>query len=151
MWIKNNTPRKITLLIASYYFYSYWDARFLPLLLVPTFTDFYIGKFIESVHRKSIRKTLVVLSIIVNLGVLGFFKYYNFFIESFSMMMDPLGIELHTINILLPVGISFFTFSTLSYTIDVYRRKISPCESILDYALFIAFFPKLLAGSIARA
>ena len=151
MLIKKNSLRKGILLLASYYFYAYWDLRFLPLLLVPTLVDFNIGKKLNIYQGKRARNILITVSITVNLLILGFFKYYNFFIDSFKIMLNPLGIDLETMDILLPLGISFFTFSTLTYTIDVYRQKIEPCKSILDYALFIAFFPKLIAGPISRA
>ena len=147
----NNTIRKSILLAASYYFYACWDARLLPLLLIPTIVDYSIGKYLGRIQTTRHRELLLSASIVLNIGMLAFFKYYNFFIESFASLLTPLGVNMQTMEILLPIGISFFTFSTLTYVIDVYRKEIEPCHSLLNYALFIAFFPKLVAGPIARA
>ncbi|MEL6552691.1 MAG: MBOAT family O-acyltransferase [Cyanobacteria bacterium J06621_11] len=145
------------LLAASYYFYAAWDWRFLSLIGLSTLIDFYIGRSLhrtehckEKTHR---RKALLLLSLGLNLGFLGCFKYLGFFAESFTHLLTTLGMSADwpTINILLPVGISFYTFQTLSYTIDIYRKKLEPVENLRDFAVFVAFFPQLVAGPIERA
>ena len=147
----NNQGRKVLLLAASWYFYAYWDWRFLSLILISTLVDFWVGSQLGVTADKEMRKRLLVMSLIVNLGLLGFFKYFNFFIESFSPLVESLGFHPGTLNIILPVGISFYTFQTLSYTIDVYRGKMEAHDSLLDFALFVGFFPQLVAGPIVRA
>lgn len=149
--VKNNTIKKSTLLIASYYFYAYWDYRFLFLLFIPTILDFQIGRLLEYTSDLKRRKLLLFLSLAINLGVLGFFKYYNFFINSMNTLFVPLNFEIGTLSLILPIGISFYTFRVMSYTIDVYARKTKACTNFLDFALFVAFFPTLLAGPIVRA
>jgi len=143
--------RKAITLAASYYFYAYWDYRFLGLLVASTIFDYLIGLALHRATSTSIRKSLLLLSIFGNLGVLGFFKYYNFFIESAEAIFSRWGLGGGTLAILLPIGISFYTFQTLSYSIDVYRRKILPCRSLLDFAIYVSFFPQLVAGPIVRA
>jgi len=145
--------QNIFLLIASYLFYGWWDYRFLALIAASTLVDFFIGRFLQKTAIEIHRKTLLSLSLIFNLGLLGFFKYYNFFIESWIDSWANLGVEMHlsSLNIILPVGISFYTFQTLSYTIDVYRRKIEPTSDIINFSVFVAFFPQLVAGPIERA
>lgn len=149
--ISNPTPRKILLLVASYYFYAYWDYRFAGLLVFSTLLDYTIGNLLNRFDQPTIRRTLLVTSLIGNLGLLGFFKYYNFFIESAQAIFGQWGISGATLNIILPIGISFYTFQTLSYSIDVYRRTLRPSTSLLDFALYVAFFPQLVAGPIVRA
>jgi alginate O-acetyltransferase complex protein AlgI len=141
------------LLGASYYFYGSWDWRFLSLIWLSTILDFFVGKFIYATENPNRRKYLLIASLLVNLGMLGFFKYFGFFTESFSDFLTSLGMQAdwRTLNIILPVGISFYTFQTLSYTIDIYRGKLKPVSSLLDFALFVAFFPQLVAGPIERA
>jgi alginate O-acetyltransferase complex protein AlgI len=151
LFCHHNTARKWVMLAASYYFYAYWDWRFLGLLLTSTAVDFLIGLGLGFLVRPRARKWLLIGSLVVNLGILGFFKYANFFIESLRGALGPLGWDLRTLDVILPVGISFYTFQTLSYTIDVYRRRLEPCRSLLDFALFVAFFPQLVAGPIVRA
>lgn len=143
--------RKILLLVASYYFYSYWDYRFAGLLVFSTILDFTIGNLLHRSSSTAIRRTLLITSLVGNLGLLGFFKYYNFFIESAQSIFGHWGLSGSTLNIILPIGISFYTFQTLSYSIDVYRRTLRPCASLLDFALYVAFFPQLVAGPIVRA
>ncbi|HBJ36883.1 MAG TPA: MBOAT family protein [Planctomycetaceae bacterium] len=145
------TPRKIVLLVASYYFYAYWDYRFAGLLVFSTLLDYTIGNLLNRFDRPTVRRTLLLTSLIGNLGLLGFFKYYNFFIESAEAIFGQWGLSGTTLNIILPIGISFYTFQTLSYSIDVYRRTLRPCTSLLDFALYVAFFPQLVAGPIVRA
>ncbi len=143
--------RHLILLAASYYFYAYWDWRFCGLLLFSTLSDFMIARRIAGTEIQNRRRNWLVTSLCVNLGVLGFFKYCNFFIESAAPLIQSLGWSAQTLDIILPVGISFYTFQTLSYTIDIYRRRIEPSESLLDFALYVAFFPQLVAGPIVRA
>ncbi len=141
------------LLVASYVFYGYWDWRFCLLLLLSSLVDYVIGRQMHASEDPRRRKLLLLVSLGVNLGVLGFFKYFNFFAESFAPMFTALGMEPDavTLNIILPVGISFYTFQTLSYTIDIYRRELKPVNNLLDFALFVSFFPQLVAGPIERA
>jgi D-alanyl-lipoteichoic acid acyltransferase DltB (MBOAT superfamily) len=152
---KNNLKRQnLLLLIVSYFFYGYWDYRFLSLIFISSLLDFFIGKRLEKEDVQSKRKLLLSLSLMANLGMLGVFKYYNFFTSSFSEMYQNLfGSELGfvTLNIVLPVGISFYTFQTLSYTIDVYRRKLKPSKDPVAFFAYVSFFPQLVAGPIERA
>ncbi len=146
-----NTARKFLLLIASYYFYAYWDWRFLSLIWISTIVDYVVGAQLGRTRASGRRKALLMVSLAVNLGLLGFFKYFNFFIESFTPIVQAVGFNPGTLEIILPVGISFYTFQTLSYTIDIYRGQLKPHRSMLDFALFVAFFPQLVAGPIVRA
>lgn len=141
------------LFLSSYFFYACWDWRFLFLLLFSTLLDFFIGLKLETQNGDSKRKFWFWLSIIINLGFLGFFKYYNFFVESFASMLLKFGFQanLWTLKIILPVGISFYTFHGLSYVIDVYKRRIEPERNFIDYGVFVSFFPLLVAGPIERA
>lgn len=142
------------LLIASYFFYSCWDVRFLGLLLFSTLLDYYCGIQVSESITVSKRKLWLWISIAINLGFLGFFKYYNFFISSFVEALQNIGFKIENVwvlNIVLPVGISFYTFHGLSYVIDIYNKKISPERNIIDYSLFVSFFPLLVAGPIERA
>lgn len=149
--IRHHRSQKLMLLAASYYFYAYWDWRFLSLILISTCIDFFIGQRLKVTEAPRARKALLITSLVSNLGILGFFKYFNFFIESFAAILEPLGFHTHTLQIILPIGISFYTFQTLSYTIDVYRGKLRVCDDFWDFALFVAFFPQLVAGPIIRA
>ncbi|MFC1678233.1 MBOAT family O-acyltransferase [Patescibacteria group bacterium] len=151
LFLKDQRSKKIVLLLSSYFFYSYWDYRFLTLILVSTLVDYYIGKKLVITNKEKERKRLLIISLVVNLGILGFFKYFNFFIDSANSAFGFLGLNLSTLNIILPVGISFYTFQTLSYTIDIFRKKIEPAKSLLDFSIFVAFFPQLVAGPIVRA
>ena len=151
--IKTKRNQNILLMLASYYFYACWDWRFLFLLAFSTFLDYYTGLKIENSEKKSSKKFWFWLSISVNLGFLGFFKYYNFFAESFAEFVGGFGF--HTspwvLQIILPVGISFYTFHGLSYVIDIYKERIKAERSWIDYTLFVSFFPLLVAGPIERA
>ncbi len=149
--IKNFRVQKIILLAGSYYFYAYWDWRFLGLIILSTVVDYIVGATLHKTDNQKNRKTLLCISLVANLGLLGFFKYCNFFIDSAALMLAPLGFNLQSLNIILPVGISFYTFQTLSYTIDIYRKRIEPCHDFFDFALFVGFFPQLVAGPIVRA
>ena len=145
--------QNILLLAASYYFYGAWDWRFLSLIGTSTLLDFWIGKRIYTSDSLQQKKRLLALSLIVNLGFLGFFKYFGFFTESLVSTLTAVGVQAdwRTLNIVLPVGISFYTFQTLSYTIDIYKGKLKPVNHLLDFALFVSFFPQLVAGPIERA
>lgn len=150
---KNLAYQNALLLISSYVFYGWWDWRFLSLIAFSTIIDFITGKRISESESKRTKKTYLVVSLISNLGLLGFFKYYNFFVSSFENMLADLGlsIETWTLHIILPVGISFYTFQTLSYTIDIYKGKIKHTSDFLSFAVFVSFFPQLVAGPIERA
>jgi D-alanyl-lipoteichoic acid acyltransferase DltB (MBOAT superfamily) len=141
------------LVLASYLFYGWWDYRFCALMLISSLVDFVIGWLISVTERQSHRKLLLFASLACNLGLLATFKYFNFFIESLTGLADTLGWHLNTgtLEIILPVGISFYTFQTLSYTIDIYRKQIEATDSVLDYLAFVSFFPQLVAGPIERA
>lgn len=145
--------QNIFLLIASYFFYGCWDWRFVFLLAFSTALDYFSGLKIYDTQNKVARKTWLILSVGINLGFLGFFKYYNFFIDSFAELLRNIGFEPHyaTLNIILPVGISFYTFHGLSYVFDIYNHKIKPTRNVVDYTLFVSFFPLLVAGPIERA
>jgi alginate O-acetyltransferase complex protein AlgI len=150
---KNLRLQNLMVLVASYIFYGWWDWRFLSLIVFSTILDYSIGMALTKTNTAHKRKLLLFLSIVVNLGFLGFFKYYNFFVESFTQAFTALGygIKPNTLNIILPVGISFYTFQTLSYTIDVYRKKLEPTKNFIAFAAFVSFFPQLVAGPIERA
>jgi alginate O-acetyltransferase complex protein AlgI len=154
-WIcnKNLKLQNILLLVASYYFYSCWDYRFLFLLIFSTLLDYFTGIKMSEAENQKGKKFWFWLSICINLGFLGVFKYYNFFAESFVDMFGRAGITMHasTINVILPVGISFYTFHGLSYVIDIYKGRIKPERNFIDYSLFVSFFPLLVAGPIERA
>jgi D-alanyl-lipoteichoic acid acyltransferase DltB (MBOAT superfamily) len=141
------------LLASSYIFYGYWDARFLLLLLLSTGVDYFAGQKIENSQTVRSRRTFLAISIISNLSILGFFKYFNFFSESTVHLLSSFGLNADpvSLNIILPVGISFYTFQTLSYSIDVYRGAIRAEKNLLNFALFVSFFPQLVAGPIERA
>jgi len=143
--------RKSVLLLASYAFYAYWDWRFLSLIIASTGVDFLVGRALAQTRVPSRRKWLLATSLVFNLGLLGIFKYLDFFIESLAPLVAPWGIGLQTLDIILPIGISFYTFQTLSYSLDVYRGKLEATRSLQDFALFVAFFPQLVAGPIVRA
>ncbi|MCA9557095.1 MAG: MBOAT family protein [Myxococcales bacterium] len=156
LWIAlrgRGDARKWLLLAASYLFYGSWNAKFLLLILGSTAVDFYVGRALAATEDARRRKRLLWVSVGVNLGALGFFKYFDFFVKSAVDALAALGVEAHlpTLQILLPVGISFYTFQTMSYTIDIYRREMAPTRRFLDFALYVAFFPQLVAGPIERA
>lgn len=140
-------------LSASYFFYAWWDWRFLGLILFSTIVDFGIGRRLSNTSDPELRKQLLWLSVGINLGILGFFKYFNFFADSLQDAVAAFGWELswNTLHIILPVGISFYTFQSMSYTIDIYRGKLKPEPNFLNFATYIAFFPQLVAGPIVRA
>lgn len=150
---KSYKIQNILLVISSYFFYACWDWRFMFLLGFSTILDFVSGLQIAKVNSKLSKKIWLILSVGINLGFLGVFKYYNFFVESFAELLASFGLTAHftTLNIILPVGISFYTFHGLSYVFDIYNDKIKPCHSWINYSLFVSFFPLLVAGPIERA
>jgi alginate O-acetyltransferase complex protein AlgI len=150
---KNLKAQNLLIVIASYVFYGWWDWRFLSLILFSTLVDYTIGQKLRTENQPSKRKILLWTSIIVNLGFLGFFKYYNFFLENFVDAFSLFGMKINanSLNIILPVGISFYTFQTLSYTIDVYKKKLEPTKDFIAFSAFVCFFPQLVAGPIERA
>ena len=152
-WRLDHKRQNILLLVASYVFYGYWDWRFLSLIIISTLIDFVVAQRIESNSEQSIRRRWVLLSVFTNLGLLGFFKYFGFFVKEFALVIEAMGFNasLPTLNIILPVGISFYTFQTLSYTIDVYRGVTKPTRSLLDFGVYVSFFPQLVAGPIERS
>ncbi len=145
--------QNIWLLAASFLFYGWWDFRFLGLLVFSAVIDYFAGLAIHSSSDNSYRKKVMLLSMASNLTILGFFKYFNFFIHSFAALLTSLGMQpnLPSLQIILPVGISFYTFQSMSYAIDVYRRHLVPTKNIVDYFAFVSFFPQLVAGPIERA
>jgi len=141
------------LLAASYFFYACWDWRFVSLILISTAVDFYVGAWLHKCQDARRRKVILFWSILFNLGFLGFFKYFNFFADSLHTLMATIGFAIHpaTLKVILPVGISFYTFQSMSYTLDIYRKEFEPTKSLGDFALSVAFFPHMVAGPIQRA
>ncbi|MDT0295350.1 MBOAT family O-acyltransferase [Mesonia ostreae] len=150
---KNLKLQNLLIVFSSYIFYGWWDWRFLSLIIFSTVIDYFIGINLSKQENQNKRKMLLWTSILVNLGFLGFFKYYNFFLDNFITAFSFFGTEINvnSLNIILPVGISFYTFQTLSYTIDVYKRKIKPTKNFIAFSAFVSFFPQLVAGPIERA
>lgn len=151
---KNLKLQNVLLLFASYIFYGWWDYRFLLLIALSSLADYVLGMAIYKTYNKKKKKRYLVVSVLFNLGVLGFFKYFNFFITSWQDLLSAIGYEAGvtwTLKIILPVGISFYTFQTMSYTIDIYRKKLRPTEDFIAFAAFVSFFPQLVAGPIERA
>jgi len=145
--------QNLLLLVSSYFFYACWDWRFLFLLVFSTLLDYFTGLKMMQAENQHSRKIWFWLSIVVNLGFLGVFKYYNFFADSFASAIGQLGFQVNpwTLNVILPVGISFYTFHGLSYVIDIYKRRIKAERNFIDYSVFVSFFPLLVAGPIERA
>ena len=146
--------RNLLLLIGSYTFYGCWDWRFLSLIALSTIVDFVCGIYLQTSSKASTRKIFLSISVVTNIGILIFFKYFNFFVDSAYRLIELLGVSnvsAFRLDLILPVGISFYTFQTLSYTIDVYRRRIPGEKNLLNFAVFVAFFPQLVAGPIERA
>ena len=145
--------QNLILLVASYIFYGWWDWRFTGLLFATTVADFWLAKKISLTEASSLRKSLLIGSMTLNLTVLGIFKYYNFFSASLQASLHGIGIypDWPTLHVVLPLGISFYTFLSMSYTIDVYRREMAPAKRFSDFALFVCYFPHLVAGPIVRA
>jgi len=149
----NTRLQNLLIVVASYIFYGWWDWRFLSLILFSTIVDYFVGRGLAKQENLTKRRLLLWTSIIVNLGFLGFFKYYNFFLENFIAAFRFFGNEINPsgLDIILPVGISFYTFQTLSYSIDVYKRKLKPTNDFIAFSAFVSFFPQLVAGPIERA
>jgi len=150
---KNLKLQNLLIVLASFLFYGWWDFRFLTLIFFSTTIDYLIGLGLSKEQDKTKRKILLWVSICFNLGFLGFFKYYNFFLDNFISAFSFFGsdIKLNSLSIILPVGISFYTFQTLSYTIDVYKGKLNPTKDFIAFSAFVSFFPQLVAGPIERA
>ena len=149
----SRTWQNAVLLLGSYFFYGWWDYRFCGLMLFASLLDYVIGARIARARTPAGKRALLGLTLVSNLGLLGFFKYFNFFADSFALLMAGLGIDISpvTLQIVLPLGISFYTFQTLSYTIDIYRGAFQPQRDLLQYLTFVSFFPQLVAGPIERA
>src|SRR6201996_3424887 len=144
--------KKINLLLASYVFYAAWNPPFILLLWLSTGGDYFVGRSLYTQENKHKRKVLLVIRLLGNLGMLCFFKYWSFLLDNFVHLVNMLGVQYHPAkpNIILPAGISFYTFTTLCYTIDMYKRESKPVRSLLDFSLFVTFFPHLVAGPIVR-
>ncbi|MGI9449533.1 MAG: MBOAT family O-acyltransferase [Geminicoccaceae bacterium] len=151
--VPNLLLRKLIILTASYVFYAVWDYRFLTLIIGCTLANYWLGSLVGAARDRAFRKGLLVLTVVGNMGILCIFKYLNFFAESFSSLAVWLGIEISytTLNIVLPIGISFYLFQTTSYVVDIYKERIRPCRQLLDFSVYVAFFPQLIAGPIVRA
>lgn len=141
------------LIVSSYVFYGWWDVRFLILIFFSSFVDFFVGLMIGEAKKQKTKKKLLLISLFFNLTLLGVFKYFNFFIDNFVEAFSMFGekISFSRLEIILPVGISFYTFQTLSYTIDIYRGKLKPSKNIFAFFAYVSFFPQLVAGPIERA
>lgn len=155
-WFAGKNSRKkqnAIILFASYVFYGWWDYRFLGLIIISSFVDFFMAKLIYKTSDLKKKKSFLIFSLCINLGFLGFFKYFNFFTESFVKAFSLFGCfySFSGLDIILPVGISFYTFQTMSYSIDVYKNKIKPTNDIIGFFAFVSFFPQLVAGPIERA
>jgi D-alanyl-lipoteichoic acid acyltransferase DltB (MBOAT superfamily) len=146
--------QNVLLLVSSYFFYGWWDWRFLSLIFISTVVDYWAGLAMERAGENERRRRIALwVSVATNLGILGFFKYFNFFADSLAGLLQVVGVDtpVRHLNIILPVGISFYTFQTMSYTLDIYRRQLKPTRNFLDFAAFVSFFPQLVAGPIERA
>ena len=151
---KNLKVQNFFLLIISYIFYGWWDWRFLSLIFLSTLVDYFVGLKIYNYQKKEIKKIYLWISILFNIGLLGTFKYFNFFIEQWIGLLSIVGYEYNstwTLNVILPVGISFYTFQTMSYSLDIYYGKLKPTKDFISFASFVSFFPQLVAGPIERA
>jgi D-alanyl-lipoteichoic acid acyltransferase DltB (MBOAT superfamily) len=150
---KNLKAQNLLILVSSYIFYGWWDWRFLSLIMFSSLVDYFVGVRMLKATQIRKRKLLLLLSILVNLGFLGFFKYYNFFLDNFIDAFEFFGNPINSqgLNIVLPVGISFYTFQTMSYSIDVFKGKLKPTKNIVAFFAFVSFFPQLVAGPIERA
>jgi len=149
IFFKNDRTRKLILLLASYVFYSAWDVRFLILIIACSVWSWVLGNQMYKARTRSSKKLLLALCLTLDISMLAYFKYANFFIESFAILLNIENVD--RLSIILPVGISFFTFQAMSYNIDLYRNRIPLCESLPKFLLFVAFFPQLVAGPIVRA
>lgn len=152
-WSAGHRSQNYLLLAASWFFYGYWSVKFLGLLVLSTVVDYACGLALERLEGRGARRAVLVTSLVTQLGLLAAFKYSNFFLQDAGQLLDALGlhVSLPVLSIVLPVGISFYTFQSLSYTIDVYRRRMAATRNWVDFALFVSFFPQLVAGPIERA
>ena len=152
-FLPTKSAKNVFLLIASYIFYGYWDWRFCILLTITTVVDYFVGQQIFKATEQSKKRFFLIISLTFNLGILGFFKYFNFFVKSFQDLCAAFGsnVDYFHLNILLPVGLSFYVFHNISYIVDVYKNEIKPTNNIIDFGLFVVFFPQLVAGPIGRA
>ena len=151
---KNLTVQNLLLVLSSYVFYGWWDYRFLSLIFLSTIVDYFVGLKIYDSDDNKTKKSYLWVSIFFNLGLLGLFKYFNFFIDSWIDLLAAIGYEQKstwTLNLILPVGISFYTFQTMSYSLDIYDGKLKPTKDFISFASFVSFFPQLVAGPIERA
>ncbi|MBE0643864.1 MAG: MBOAT family protein [Bacteroidetes bacterium] len=150
---RNLKAQNVLILVASYVFYGWWDYRFLSLIFISSLVDFLLGLRIHGTENQRARRLFLTMSIVANLGLLGVFKYYNFFVSEMLSLLTGLGVSANfgTMQIILPVGISFYTFQTMSYTIDIYRRQLEPTRDPIAFFSFVSFFPQLVAGPIERA
>ena len=150
---QNLRLQNFLIVAASYIFYGWWDWRFLALILISSLVDYFVGLGLLKQENLNKRKILLSISIFVNLGFLGIFKYYNFFLDNFTTVFSFLGSEIKatSLHIIIPVGISFYTFQTMSYSIDIYKRKLAPTKDFIAFSAFVSFFPQLVAGPIERA
>jgi len=151
--VRNIKFRNLFLLFASYFFYTTWDYRFSLLILTSTCIDFFLGRAIHKASTKKLKTVIISITLFLNLALLSLFKYYNFFVESGAQLLDLMGfnINITTLNIIFPVGISFYTFQSMSYSIEIYKNKIKPTNDFINFANFVVFFPQLLCGPIERA
>lgn len=151
-WLKGKNQRYIWLTIASYIFYGYWNPWFTSLMAISTFIDFFVAKYIHKNENNTKRRMALILSLCANLGLLGFFKYFNFGLDTVNSIANLFNLSpnLPALNIILPIGISFYTFQTMSYTIDVYRKKLAPTNNFYEFACYVSLFPQLVAGPIVR-
>ncbi|MGE0495449.1 MAG: MBOAT family protein [Vulcanimicrobiota bacterium] len=151
--LKEPRRQNVFLVLASYFFYGWWDWRFCGLMLFSSLVDFVAGRNLFRARQAGSRRGWLLVSLVCNLGLLGFFKYFNFFAENAVALASSLGLALDpfTVHVVLPVGISFYTFQTMSYTIDIYRGQLEPTDNLVDFLAFVAFFPQLVAGPIERA
>ncbi len=152
-WGLKRRAQNLLLLAASYVFYGWWDYRFLSLIAISTVADFLIAKRLGATAAESRRRRWLLASLAVNLGILGAFKYFDFFVDSAAGLLESIGVSANapTLSVVLPIGISFYTFQTISYTFDVFRRRIEPERSLVTFGVYVAFFPQLVAGPIERA
>lgn len=150
---RNLKMQNLLIVVASYIFYGWWDWRFLSLIFFSSLVDYIVGLGLQNEEKEKRRKIYLIISLAVNLGLLGFFKYYNFFLENFTQAFSLLGYQFQaeSLKIVLPVGISFYTFQTMSYSIDVYRKKLVPTADFISFSAYVSFFPQLVAGPIERA
>ena len=154
LFFNNNIRyRNLFIICISYFFYAMWDWRFLSLIIISSIADYLIGFKIYDSKDEKTRRGFLLLSVIINIGILGFFKYFNFFTDSLLSLFELFGwtYSYRRLNIILPVGISFYTFQTLSYTLDIYRKRLTPTKDITSFFAFVSFFPQLVAGPIERA